>query len=183
VLAKVTLEPHPDSLPLPFTVGCKLSKVGGTVLKFEFVVVGDVSSVKNPAIGLAERTDGLWQTTCFEAFCRGADGSSYLELNFSPSKKWASYRFEGYRHGMAPALDMGAPDIFVEGDGGNRFALIAFQEVDTSLLDGELNVAISCIVELTNGTKSYWALRHPPGAPDFHHKDCFALKLAPPERA
>jgi len=24
---------------------------------------------------------------------------------------------------------------------------------------------------------SYWALRHPPGGPDFHHADCFAMEL------
>ncbi len=42
-------------------------------------------------------------------------------------------------------------------------------------------LALSAVIEETDGTKSYWALRHPPGAPDFHHPDCFALTLeAPP---
>jgi hypothetical protein len=30
-----------------------------------------------------------------------------------------------------------------------------------------------------DGTKSYWALAHPQGKPDFHHVDSFALTLAP----
>lgn len=39
---------------------------------------------------------------------------------------------------------------------------------------------LSAVVEETDGTKSYWALRHPPGVPDFHHPDCFALELPAP---
>jgi hypothetical protein len=41
-------------------------------------------------------------------------------------------------------------------------------------------LAISAVIEETNGTKSYWALAHPPGAPDFHHPDCFTLQLEAP---
>jgi len=36
---------------------------------------------------------------------------------------------------------------------------------------------ISAVIEESDGTRSYWALKHPPGAPDFHHPDCFALEL------
>jgi len=35
------------------------------------------------------------------------------------------------------------------------------------------------VIEEKDGAKSYWALAHPPGAPDFHHRDCFAIELAP----
>jgi hypothetical protein len=38
---------------------------------------------------------------------------------------------------------------------------------------------LSAIIEEADGTKSYWALAHPPGAPDFHHPDCFILELPP----
>lgn len=182
VLAKRGLVPHSDGAPLPFDIGCKLSKVGVTVLKFEFVVVGDVASIKIPEAGLGIRADKLWQTTCFEAFLRSVDEPGYLELNFSPSKDFASYRFDQYRDGMAPAIDMPDAEIFVESDGAHRFALVAFQEIDNAMLDRGLNVGLSSVIELKDGTKSYWALQHPPGPPDFHHKDCFALKLAPPER-
>jgi hypothetical protein len=33
------------------------------------------------------------------------------------------------------------------------------------------------VIEETNGAKSYWALKHPPGKPDFHHADGFVLEL------
>jgi hypothetical protein len=35
------------------------------------------------------------------------------------------------------------------------------------------------VIEERNGRKSYWALAHPPGEPDFHHPACFALELPP----
>jgi len=38
--------------------------------------------------------------------------------------------------------------------------------------------ALSAVIEDDDGAFSYWALRHPPGKPDFHHPDAFALMLA-----
>ena len=40
-------------------------------------------------------------------------------------------------------------------------------------------LGLSAVIEDTSGGKSYWALAHPPGKPDFHHADCFALELPP----
>lgn len=41
------------------------------------------------------------------------------------------------------------------------------------------HVGLSAVIEEADGTKSYWALAHPPGKPDFHHGDGFALEMAP----
>jgi hypothetical protein len=38
---------------------------------------------------------------------------------------------------------------------------------------------LSALIEDQNGGKSYWALAHPPGKPDFHHADSFALEFSP----
>ena len=38
-------------------------------------------------------------------------------------------------------------------------------------------IGLSAVLEQQDGTKSYWALAHPPGAPDFHHPDCFVARL------
>jgi hypothetical protein len=40
-----------------------------------------------------------------------------------------------------------------------------------------LRLGLSMVVEDTDGVLSYWALRHPPGKPDFHHTDAFASQL------
>ena len=37
--------------------------------------------------------------------------------------------------------------------------------------------ARAAVVEEADGRLSYWALRHPPGRPDLHHADAFALRL------
>jgi hypothetical protein len=46
---------------------------------------------------------------------------------------------------------------------------------------GKWLAAITAVIEEADGTKSYWALNHPPGKPDFHHPDCFALELPAPD--
>jgi 23S rRNA (guanine745-N1)-methyltransferase len=46
--------------------------------------------------------------------------------------------------------------------------------------DGPLRLALTTVVELADGapgTLSYWALAHPAGKPDFHHRDGFVLAL------
>jgi len=43
-----------------------------------------------------------------------------------------------------------------------------------------LRVALATMLEAIDGSLSYWALRHAPGRPDFHHRDGFALTLEPP---
>jgi hypothetical protein len=40
-----------------------------------------------------------------------------------------------------------------------------------------LRIGASAVIEDDGGALSYWALRHPPGKPDFHHPDAFALEL------
>lgn len=41
-------------------------------------------------------------------------------------------------------------------------------------------LGMSAVIEEVDGTKSFWALAHPPGKPDFHHPDCFTLKVPAP---
>lgn len=134
-----------------------------------------------PGAGLAlpqaarpTRTDGLWRRTCFEMFVMKAGSDAYREFNFSPSTQWAAYHFIGYRADMA-TLDMPAiPRIETTYEGG-AFVLTADLRFASRL--GLSRMGLSAVIEERDGTKSYWALRHPPGAPDFHHPDCFALDL------
>jgi hypothetical protein len=43
--------------------------------------------------------------------------------------------------------------------------------------DAAWRVGLSAVIEAKDGSFGYWALAHPPGRPDFHHDDCFALEL------
>jgi hypothetical protein len=61
----------------------------------------------------------------------------------------------------------------------NQFALSTILD-DPRLKDDKAWIAgVSAVIEEANGAKSYWALAHPPGKPDFHHPDCFRLELPP----
>lgn len=137
-------------------------------LEFTYRVHGDTADVVVPAATAPERTDGLWQATCFETFV-SVGKTSYVELNFAPSGQWAAYRFTNYRQGMRD-LDVKPPKI--------RFAddrLVATIELDAPP-GAAMNLA--AVIEHRNGTRSYWALAHPKSnRPDFHARDCFVAKL------
>ena len=119
------------------------------------------------------RAADLWQTTCFEAFLRIPGADAYREWNFAPSGDWAAYDFTSHREGRADA-DVASPYIRVE-DNLTWWALGATIAIDA---DATWALGLSAIVEEKDGTKSYWALAHPPGdKPDFHDPACFAAHL------
>jgi hypothetical protein len=145
-------------------------------LALRYVLSGDLAALAVPPRAPSRRTDELWRHTCFEAFVRPLPGAAYREFNLAPSTQWAAYRFAAYREGMEPA---GTPPPRVEVEAGaGRLTLHATLAVPDP---GRWRLGLSAVVETTEGRVSYWALRHPPGRPDFHHGDCFALEL--PESA
>ena len=126
----------------------------------------------------AGREDGLWQTTCFELFLREPGSENYLEFNFSPSGRWAAYGFDGYRTGLAER-PMGQPPIAQV----HRHAAVLTLDAQirsVMLPPRPWDIGLSAVVEEEGGVKSYWALAHAPGKPDFHHPDCFAAQVAAP---
>jgi hypothetical protein len=138
-----------------------------------FEVRGRIGELLIPPPTAPERTDGLWRHTCFEAFVR-AEGEGYEEFNFSPSGQWAAYDFSGYRAGMAP-LDIPPPLIETEVSEDRLVVRVTLQQERR----GRCRIGLAAVIEEKGGNISYWALNHPPGAPDFHHRDCFALDLPP----
>jgi hypothetical protein len=184
------LKPHPDSLTSIVTridVGIARPRAGRLLLSY--VVAGKVSHLRLPPVTAAARADELWQHTCFEAFFRPLPGEAYYEFNFAPSTQWAAYRFDGYRSGMRLATETGAPAIEVRSEPG-RYTLRALLELDRVLRPATGparsgtnggpagRLGLSAMIEEASGRKSYWALAHPPGKPDFHHADCFAHEFS-----
>lgn len=144
------------------------------VMSLGYVLGGLEVGVKLPRHAFSARKSDLWRHTCFEAFVR-AGGDGYLEINLSPSTEWAVYAFDGYRQGMRPA-DLPPPRIEVE-QAPDRFELRAELDLGGLLpVEALWKVGLTAVVETEEGL-SYWALAHPPGKPDFHHPDCFALEL------
>ena len=166
----VSLSAHPTSPRDTLTVSVDRERRADR-LWLRFIVEGDTEAIEWPRKAPAIRTDGLWQHTCFEVFIRTPDG--YVEYNLSPSDAWATYAFSGYREGMRPADQV----IDIHGlDGGENYA--ALEAVIDVPPDATGPIALSAVIEATDGTLSYWALAHPSDKPDFHHPDSFALELS-----
>ncbi len=171
-----TLRLHPDSFCVAATqIEVDVAHPRPDSLVLSYVVSGRISDLRLPPIVAAARADELWQHTCFEAFVRPSAGPGYYEFNFSPSTQWAAYRFDSYRSGMRVATEIDAPRIDVRSS-VESYTLQAALEFDGLSLPWRLGLA--AVLEETNGQKSYWALAHPPGKPDFHHSDCFTLEFS-----
>jgi len=151
-------------------------------LIFTYALKADLTHLRIPPPRPPRKADRLWQHTCFEAFVSTNDKPAYYEFNFAPSGEWAAYSFQGYRDGCPFEGDRLAPRISVSNT-ADRFDLHAIVRLDhlpTIASHACLLFALSAVIEDQSGKLSYWALRHPPGKPDFHHPDSFALKLDSP---
>jgi hypothetical protein len=173
----VLLTPHPDTPSKAISrIEVEITR-GAATLALRYRVFGKLSRLRSPDLERHGRAEGLWRSTCFEAFVKPDDGEGYLECNFA-GHQWATYQFTGYRQGMTEAV---VEPGFIEGGAGwlsseiepGRFARPA----------PYWRVGLSAVIEEVDGVLSYWALAHPAGKPDFHHPDSFALTLLPPEPA
>ena len=58
-----------------------------------------------------------------------------------------------------------------------RFDCKVTVDLPESLRTVDVMAGFSAVIADKDGRIAYWALAHPPGKADFHHKDCFALQL------
>lgn len=187
----VSLVPHTGTAGTAVRrITARVETSGLGSLRLQFVLEGDLPQIRVPApVAEPGRTDRLWEHTCFEAFAGLPGSPRYLELNFSPSGQWAAYAFDSYRQGMVPAL-AAAPRMALRCSEGRLDLEAEVQLSGSPPLAGPeaaasgvrmLRIALSTVVEDREGRLSYWALRHPPGRPDFHHPESFSLALALPD--
>ena len=180
-MARYSLIPHPDFPSVAVTaIQVDVGREGGA-LELTFAVEGNLSGVAWPETEEFGRRNELWKHTCFEAFVRPDGGNAYTELNFSPSGPWAAYSFDSRRTGMRdfePAFGEVSGGLMVRGTRTSH-ATLRFWTFDV-LGSSEWLVGLSAVIEAKDGTKSYWALAHAPGPPDFHNPDCFIATLPAP---
>ncbi|HWD67979.1 MAG TPA: DOMON-like domain-containing protein [Caulobacteraceae bacterium] len=173
------LVPHPATPPgADIRIEAELARFDGG-LTLAYVITGEIGRLLVAAPAPPERTDGLWRTTCFEAFLQGAGGGPYVELNLAPSGRWAAYRFSAPREGMTAAMLAAPPRIGI-GRSTTHFELQAKVDLgDFPPPQAPWRVGLSAVIEETDGRKSYFALAHPSGKPDFHDSRGFVLEVAP----
>lgn len=157
-----------------FQVNAELTAQG---LSIHYRLDADQGHLAIPDTAAPERTEGLWRHTCFEAFVMGTDAPAYREFNFSPSGAWQAYGFHAYRQG-GPLAEAITPRI--ERTAGAELDLRVFLPPQALPPGQRLLLGLSAVIEAVDGSLSYWALHHPPGRPDFHHSDGFALELLRP---
>jgi hypothetical protein len=166
------LIPYPDTDPGSVT-GIEVEVLRAQdALALTYRLAGRIADLAIPSPASPARADELWKRTCFEAFVRLLPGEAYFEFNFSPSGQWAAYRFDGYRVGMAP-VDTPPPGIALETTPGALTLTATLR-----LPPGPCRLALNAVIEDRAGDRSYWALAHPPGKPDFHHAAGFIVDLA-----
>jgi len=141
-------------------------------------LVGDMNRIGLPAVVGPSRGDELWKHTCYELFIQAEDGG-YYEFNFSPSLQWAAYQFGGYRSGMRSVdpIAITGLGVRVETGGFGGHATVDLSGLPGLELASPLRIGLSAVIEESDGRKSYWALAHPPGKPDFHHPIAFAQDI------
>jgi hypothetical protein len=166
--------PHPKSPPrLALEMESGVRRVGDR-LAVSYLILGDIDKITVPDQAGAARCNGLWKTTCFEAFVRKRADDSYLEYNFSPSGNWAAYCFDDYRANMRDLVS-NRPDINVVSSSGH-LQLSAEFDIPANY-DGPLRIGLSTVIEEASGNLSYWALKHTTESPDFHRRNCFVWRI------
>jgi hypothetical protein len=180
---RVQLVPHPSSLHAADTAVAIGLLAGPESVELTYEISSAEPLVLPPVArrtgAAGQRRDGLWRHSCCELFVRdawvaGPDvAGPYLEFNFSASGDWAAYAFDAPRQGMRPHDWGGAPMIVAERAG--RLVRVSLPRVSLPRIavGSRLTLSPTVILETATGF-GYWALRHPPGQPDFHAVDHFA---------
>lgn len=143
-------------------------------LALGYVLEGELERLRIPPPGPGGLGHELWRHTCFEAFVARDGVAGYVEVNLSPSGEWTAFAFRSYRERESRDPLRPAPRLTVR-----RTARCLEVEATIALADagGPLCVALTAVVESASGALTYWSLYHPPGPPDFHHADAFALRV------
>jgi hypothetical protein len=171
------LAAHPKTLPRAVeNLSFKFAWTGAGRWVLEFHTSAPASSLMLPALAEPTRADELWKHTCCELFLLDPAHGSYFEFNFSPSGRWAAYRFDGYRKGMRD-LEVRRPRISASLPAEPHFHLRVDFEDPALRNPAPWRAGVSAVIEEADGTKSYWALAHPKENPDFHDEDGFTLEL------
>lgn len=154
----------------------RLERTAVNALRLTYMVYGKMDDLALPAPAAPLPKDGLWRTTCFEAFVRVKGERIYRELNFSPSSELAAYLLRDYRDpDRLDAALPAPPEIQLSVLKAAGLELRVDLRID--LPPGPCLLNLAAVIEERDGTQSYWALAHPPGDPDFHHPDCFQLEF------
>ena len=180
MISKSCLIHHPDTADAAIKalyIGVKAQYQSGN-LTLRYEVQGNIDQLLIPEMQPPGEMDGLWQHTCFEAFIAVVEEVPYHEFNFSPSGQWAAYAFDDYRAQNKWQIKQ-TPSIFYVRTDHALVLTAVISEVDLPYNphNQPYRMGLSAVLETSAGELSYWALFHPSGKADFHHRNGFTLSL------
>ena len=151
----------------------------GNLLFIRYSVQGNIEDIRLPVRSESPaRKNDLWKATCFEFFLASRDRPEYWEINLSPSGNWNVYAMDGYRQ------------INMREEGA--FSQLPFEftktikELSLDLVVNlgwllqplqQLHIGITAIIQIVDGSETYWALAHPGKQADFHLKEGFVIAI------
>jgi hypothetical protein len=162
------------------SIEARVTGIDSQWLRLRWRIEGPDFLVVPPFAGKG-RADDLWKTTCFEYFLRRPGEDGYVELNLSPSERWAAYDFSGYRTGMAQRPLPHEPTCTMRI--GQSTAIFDAAMPIAGLPPLPWQAGFAAVVEEAGGTLSYWAMAHTHEKPDFHDPACLAAKVPAPSGA
>lgn len=160
----------------PFGVEGKIELLDSQNLKLEFRLVDPQRLVLDSLVPHSERdlfrADGLWHTTCFEAFWGVPGTPGYWELNLSPTQpKWNLYKFSGYRK---PSPPQESDDFSVTKLDVTPASLACFLRGKEKMKTLEASL---CVILRTSKTTHFYSTNHAGKQADYHVRESFTLKL------
>lgn len=162
---------------LPIDIHCTGKTVGQSAIDICFNLHGDLANILfDPPVENHQRTDNLWQRTCFELFVKNDNDPNYWEYNLSPSGNWAIYGFSNYRQGKFDELSIANPVITTNGE-THQFTLNCQLPLPAALTGKNLKIGLSAVVQDKNGDIYYYALEHTRKQADFHAAESFTLTI------
>jgi hypothetical protein len=158
-------------------VAARVTREPRGTLAITYAIEGELARLRLTPPRPPRIAHGLWQHTCCECFIALKGEPGYHEFNFAPSGEWCAYAFAKYREGGPLADEALNPRIAVRNcaEKIELDATISLGCLSSMHLHASLVLALSAVVEDQHGGLTYWALKHPPGKPDFHHPDAFVL--------
>ena len=144
------------------------------ILRVEYHLSGlDGPACFPPTSANPARRLQLWRHTCFELLWGPLRHPNYWELNASPAGHWNILAFAGYRRGLMEETRIGARIRAQRRPHG--FSLSCSIPVAALGYPGPYRFAAAAILRMADGQRTFWAVRHPGEAPDFHHPLSFTL--------
>lgn len=172
---RVALRPHPESAALgEFVLEVELERQEGALL-LGYTLQGELERLRLPDAGAVLPPQRLWAHTCFELFLAREGSGGYREFNFSPSGQWAFYAFSAYRQ-PTPTPEPPAPCQRWHRAPSCLSLRVRLSPESLPSGRGALRLGLAAVLEGHGGAFSWWALAHPPGRPDFHAPEGFALR-------